>query len=125
MDLAQAMIELLAPQYGHDPRAIEIKIIGAKAGEKMYEELISREEMGRSMELKDMFIVMPAFRAIYHEIDYTYTEATGRPVTQPYDSSQESPMTKEEIKDFLIREKLLPGEDFSGLGEAGLRQCVS
>lgn len=110
LDLAQVMIEILAPYYSHDPGNIEVKIIGPKPGEKMYEELISHEELGRSQELKDMFVVLPAFRAIYHEIDYTYGEASGHPVTQPYNSCQESPMSKAEIRDFLNRYKLLPTE---------------
>lgn len=116
IDLAETMIELLAPHYGYESGAIEIKIIGAKPGEKMYEELISQEEMGRSLELKDMFVVLPAFRAIYHEIDYAYSEATGKPITQPYNSSQEPPMSKEEIRDFLIRQKLLPSKALPDLG---------
>ena len=108
MDLAAAMIELLAPHYGHNPGDIGIKLIGAKPGEKTYEELISQEEMGRSLDLKDMFVILPAFRAIYHEIDYSYAEATGQPVTQPYNSGQEPPMSKKEIKAFLIKHELLP-----------------
>lgn len=108
MDLAQVMIELLAPYYGHDPEAIPIKIIGVKPGEKMYEELISYEEMGRCVELADMFVVLPAFRSIYHDIDYTYPAATGRPLAHPYNSSQEQPMSQEEIKAFLFASGLLP-----------------
>jgi FlaA1/EpsC-like NDP-sugar epimerase len=111
MDLAQAMIELLAPYYGHNPDSIDIKIIGAKPGEKMYEELISSEEMKRSLEIEDMFVVLPAFRSIYHSIDYTYPGATGRPLANPYNSSQIVAMSKEEIKSFLFNNRLLP-EDF-------------
>jgi FlaA1/EpsC-like NDP-sugar epimerase len=124
-DLAQAMIEILSPYYGYDPGAIEIKIIGPKPGEKMYEELISQEEMGRSLELKDMFIVLPAFRAIYHEIDYTYAETTGHPLSQPYNSSQEPPMSKEEIKDFVMSHKLLPVGMLSDKDNKRLEQCAS
>jgi len=78
----------------------------------MYEELISLEEMGRCLELEDMFVVLPAFRSIYHDIDYTYAGATGQPLAHPYNSSQELPMSKEEIKTFLFNNRLLP-EDLS------------
>ena len=37
-DLAKAMIELLAPKYGLDVNKIEIKEIGRKPGEKIYED---------------------------------------------------------------------------------------
>lgn len=43
-DLAQAMRELLAPDA-------EIKVIGTRHGEKLYESLLSREEMGRAHDM--------------------------------------------------------------------------
>jgi FlaA1/EpsC-like NDP-sugar epimerase len=107
-DLAQAMIELLAPPYGHEPASIPVEIIGPKPGEKMYEELISSEEMGRCLELPEMFVVLPAFRAIYRDLDFTYAGATGRPVNQPYNSSHETPMSLERLKKLLVEQKLLP-----------------
>jgi FlaA1/EpsC-like NDP-sugar epimerase len=110
MDLAKVMIELLAPYYGHNPAAIDIKIIGAKPGEKMYEELMSAEEVGRSLELEEMFVVVPAFRAIYRNIDYAYPGSLGARVDRPYNSSQEPTMSPGEIKAFLISYRLLPAE---------------
>ena len=110
MDLAQVMIDILAPHYGHDPERVEIKLIGAKPGEKMYEELLSFEEMSRSLELKDMFVVLPAFRSLYQDIDYVYAEATGQPLNRPYNSSEEPPITQEDIKKILFSYHLLPDE---------------
>lgn len=110
LDLAQVMIELLAPHYGYEPARIEIKIIGAKPGEKMYEELLSQEEVQRSVELKEMFVVLPAFRAIYHNIDYTYPNDTGSKVDRPYISEQEGKISTSAIKDFLIINNLLDPE---------------
>ena len=108
MDLAQVMIEVLAPYYGHDPAKVEIKLIGSKPGEKMYEELLSYDELNRSLELKKMFVVLPAFRAIYREIDYTYPDTTGQPINRPYNSSLEPAISQVEIKKFLFANKLLP-----------------
>lgn len=110
LDLAFAMIELLAEYYGHDPGEIEVEIIGAKPGEKMYEELITQEEMARSLELEKMFVVLPAFRAMYRDIDYSYPEAAGRRVQHPYNSSREESLSKEEIKTFLKHNRLLPAD---------------
>jgi FlaA1/EpsC-like NDP-sugar epimerase len=108
IELAQVMIEILAPHYDHDPDQVEIKLIGAKPGEKMYEELLSFEEMGRSIELKDMFVVLPAFRSLYQNIDYVYPEDTGQPVSRPYNSGDEVFISREEIKKFLFSHHLLP-----------------
>lgn len=108
IDLAEAMIELLAPYYGHTPESIKIKIIGAKPGEKMYEELLSDEEVRRSWELKKLFVVLPAFRAIYHNINYEYVNLTGKKVDKSYISSREEALTKKQIKSFLVNNQLLP-----------------
>jgi FlaA1/EpsC-like NDP-sugar epimerase len=111
MDLAQVMVELLAPAYGHEPAEVRIESIGAKPGEKMYEELLSTEEVGRSLELEEMFVVLPAFRAIYRDIDYTYPGTSGKRVNHPYNSSQEPRMSKNQLAAFIINNQLLP-EDF-------------
>lgn len=114
MDLAQVMIDLLAPVYGFEPAAVPVSIIGAKPGEKIYEELMSLEEVKRSVELENMYVVSPAFRGLYRNIDYHYPGSTGQPVERPYHSGQEAPISKEEIKQFLIRHRLLPEDLLSG-----------
>lgn len=113
-DLAQAMIELLAPRYGYAPSDIKIKHIGAKPGEKLYEELLSEEEVHRSMELKDMFVVTPAFRAIYGDIDYRYDELVSDRLDKSYVSANEDALSVEEIKAYLQKNNLL--EELNGAG---------
>jgi FlaA1/EpsC-like NDP-sugar epimerase len=107
IDLAEIMIELLAPQFGYSPSDIEIVEIGVKAGEKMYEELMSEEETRRSIELKDMFVVTPAFKSIYQSIKYEYPETISHEIKKSYNSGNERPMTKEELKEFFINNKIL------------------
>ena len=106
-DLAEVMIEELAPVYGYSANDIEIKIIGTKPGEKMYEELMSHEETRRAMELKKYFVVKPAFESLYREIDYSYSEIVSEKVTNPYHSGNEPKLTKVELKEFLKTNKLL------------------
>jgi UDP-N-acetylglucosamine 4,6-dehydratase len=60
-DLARVMINEIAPVYGHDPEKIEVRIIGVRAGEKSYEELMTYEEAGNSIETEDMFIIQPNY----------------------------------------------------------------
>ncbi len=59
-DLAEAMIEELAPYYGYDPKTIKVEISGKRAGEKIYEELLSEDEAINSREIEDMFIISQA-----------------------------------------------------------------
>lgn len=58
-DLAQVMIENLAPKYGYKPESIQVNNIGIRNGEKMYEHLMNEEEARCAYETKDMFIVLP------------------------------------------------------------------
>lgn len=106
-DLAQVMIEELAPIYGFDSEDIAIKDIGVKPGEKMYEELINREETRRTWELKNHFAVFPAFRGMYQNIEYSYPGIINRSVTKPYCSNSEQCMTQAELKCFLCSHNLL------------------
>lgn len=112
-DLAEAMIQALAPRYGYDPGAIEMAVLGTKPGEKLYEELMSEEETRRSVELPNYFAVLPAFRGIYHNIDYDYPDCIVDKVTNPYVSAHESAISVAEILDFMNRNHLLdePGEE--------------
>lgn len=107
LDLAQAMIDLLAPVYGFDPREVGIQFIGARSGEKLYEELLNDEEIGRTTELKKMFVILPALRNFYTKIKFAYKDAGARPASRSYISSREEPMTVAEIKNYLYRHKVL------------------
>ena len=106
-DLAQAMIEELAPVYGLIPENFEISIIGTKPGEKLYEELMSDEEIRRAVELPNYFSVLPAFRGIYSDIKYEYRGMNNFPVTNPYISKNENHLAVKDIRNMLIANRLL------------------
>lgn len=106
-DLAVAMIEELAPRYGHAPSEIEIVEIGVKPGEKLYEELMNEEETRRAVELEKYFSVLPAFRGFAQQLDYSYSDTVNTTVAKAYISSQEVPLTRDEIKRLLRKNHLL------------------
>lgn len=108
VDLAQSMIEIVAPIFGRDPHGIKTEIIGVKAGEKRYEELMTMEETTRASELDSMFVIKPAFPGFYEPINYTsYENITKSKVTNPYISSEEPYMSVEEIKAYLIENRVI------------------
>jgi len=109
-DLAQVMIDELAPKYGHDPSEIEVVTIGTKPGEKQYEELMTHEEVRRTVELPKYFAVKPAFSSLYGKIDYSYPEIINQEVLRAYHSANEAPLTPQELRGFLYRNELLEGE---------------
>jgi len=108
-DLASVMIEVLAPKYGYMAEDIKINIIGSKPGEKMYEELMSDEEVRRTIELERFFTVLPAFKGIYHNINYDYGNVVHDKVDRCYNSANEYVLTREELKKYLVDHKLLEG----------------
>lgn len=126
LDLARAMIALLAPVYGHDPVDISLQFIGVRSGEKLYEELLTAEETSRALELEHMFVVLPALRDLYRNIHYSYPNQINRAsLPRQYLSAQEPPMTVEEIKHFLVQNDTLSGQvpgDREGLGQPQTRR---
>lgn len=106
-DLATVMIEALAPKHGYDLHGIQTTVIGTKPGEKLYEELMSDEETRRSIELSKYFAVLPAFRGIYHDIDYDYADIVSSRVSSAYNSSQEQALSESNIRKLLHRNRLL------------------
>jgi FlaA1/EpsC-like NDP-sugar epimerase len=106
-DLAEVMIQELAPKFGNKPEDIGIQNIGVKPGEKMYEELMNYEEIRRSWELERYFVVLPAFTGMYRNIQYTYPEVIKEQVDREYHSQNEIPLSKEQLLSFLQDNNLL------------------
>lgn len=106
VDLAHAMIDILGRADGAASRNIDIVEIGKKPGEKLYEELMSTEEMGRAVELDKMFAVLPAFRNLY-KVDYSYDHIVSTTVEKPYISSDEAVMSRSDLQSYIVKNRLL------------------
>lgn len=107
VDLARAMIEELTPLYNIRKESVKIIEVGVKPGEKLYEELMSTEETRRAIELESYFSIMPAFRNLYHNVEYNYRSVGKKNVSGSYVSSNERPMSVLEIREFLVEKKIL------------------
>tara|TARA_B100002003_G_C13815891_1_gene401915 strand:- start:76 stop:621 length:546 start_codon:yes stop_codon:yes gene_type:complete len=115
IDLAEVMIAYLAPKMDLNPDKIGIKLIGTKPGEKFYEELMNIEETRRAIELKDYFVVVPALRNIYKNIEYSYPSEFSRKVDKPFISSAAKPMGKSDLLKFLLKNNLLDEHGSTGV----------
>lgn len=106
LDLAEVLIEELAPIYGHCPENISFKIIGTKPGEKMYEELMTDDEATHSLENEDMFIIIPQIK---EEIPGFDESGYGMPpiTSRDYVSKDVVPLTKGELRTILKRDGIL------------------
>jgi UDP-N-acetylglucosamine 4,6-dehydratase/5-epimerase len=104
-DLAEVMIKEIGSKAGYKEQDIKIEKIGTKPGEKMYEELITGEEMGRALDLGSMFALLPHVEAFWdRELKYKNAKSVTQEV---YASNKEKPLTQEEIKDLLKTAELL------------------
>lgn len=106
-DLAEVMIDELAPRAGYSARDIKINVVGARPGEKLYEELMSSEEVRRTKELPSYFAVVPAFKGYYSDIGYDYSDTVSETVENPYNSDVEPKLRKPQIREFLLDSGLL------------------
>ena len=105
-DLAEVMIEKLAPNYGYTPEEIKMKIIGTKPGEKLYEELMIEDEARRALESEDMFILFPEMKEL-SPIDKSSYLSTSQAQIKAYTSNTVKHLTKAEIKEILYQENLI------------------
>ncbi len=104
-DLAKVMIGVLAPRFGHAPDAIAIREIGMRPGEKLYEELMSEEEVRRTMEAENFFIIQPALRGPDQPArSYPGIIAEGG---RPYRSADEETMAGDTLRAYLVDNDLL------------------
>jgi len=99
-DLAEVMVKELAPKYGFSPQEIKIKRIGARPGEKMHEELMTKEEALNALETEDMFVIKPQLILLdYGYPEYNYPRA--KPAEIREYSSNNKLITKEEVRKLM------------------------
>jgi len=95
-NLADIMIQKLAPKYGYDPRDIEVKIIGKRRGEKLYEELMTEDEAMNAYETEDMLVVLPQTPIISTQRRYLK-----RTTLKTYTAKDTNKLTEKEIEELL------------------------
>ena len=106
IDIAEVMIEELCQNYNIKKSNIKIKKIGIKAGEKLYEELISEEEIRRTIELKNYYCIIPAYKSIYNNIKYEYKNVVSKKIKKRLISESEKLLSKESIRKQLYKNNI-------------------
>jgi FlaA1/EpsC-like NDP-sugar epimerase len=107
-DLADAIVQEMSASLGLDPATVERRYIGAKTGEKLFEELMSEEEAGRAREVGGFFVLLPAFLGLYRGVAASHADL--RPVSDlvSYRSDTGPFMPVDEIRSLLRRGNAIP-----------------
>jgi FlaA1/EpsC-like NDP-sugar epimerase len=100
-DMLSAIIDLYAPSVGRNPKDVAVTVVGRRPGEKLYEELLSSEESNRVTEMEQFFVVHPAVRGAGTRAP-SFTSGL-----REYRSDAQSPMTLDEIKRYIVDNRLL------------------
>lgn len=103
-DLAEALINYLAPAFSKDPKSIKVQFIGKQPSEKLFEELITTHEAERSLEFDDYYCILPTILKGSKNI---YPIKNCKAVSGEISSHTNRLLTKEEIINFLLANKLL------------------
>jgi FlaA1/EpsC-like NDP-sugar epimerase len=105
-DLVEVIVRECAPKHGFRPGDIAVKIVGKRPGEKLYEELMNDEEVRRSIELEQYFVVRPAIMAEPVQSEPYEGANCGEPEA-PYNSANVTPLSQDALADLLHRSALI------------------
>ena len=104
VDVAEVLIDMMAPYYGHAPDDIKINIVGMRPGEKLYEELSTAEELSRMWDCGRYFVVDP----LNMVGERAYPSAAPTRTDRVYISSTEPALGHESIRRFIEAAGVLP-----------------
>ena len=105
-DLAMVMVREYAPLCGRRFQDVEVRIVGQRPGEKLFEELMNEEETRRSFELDRHFVIRPALTAFSNAAP-TGHGGEQKPVKISYNSANVPPLSQGHVAEFLHKHDLL------------------
>lgn len=99
-DLAEAMIDLYASEYGRDPEDVEIEIVGKRPGETFHEHTMTSKEAERALESEDLYAIPPdgSSKEIFNYTGIENFEASDEVVLS---SENAEKLNQKEIKELL------------------------
>lgn len=104
IDLAQVLINYLAPKFSKNPDSIKIRITGKQTSEKLFEELVTEHEAERAWEFDHYYCILPT---VYKNKTNIYNLSEARPISREITSNTAVYLTQEEILEFLLSNKLI------------------
>ena len=107
-DLAEAMIEVLAPRLDYDSAEIDIEKIGRRPGETFHEEIMTEREAARAYENDSLYAIQPETTgSLSFDVPEHFDSAS-----DIIRSSEDAPkLSKDEIVTLLEENGTLPTQD--------------
>jgi FlaA1/EpsC-like NDP-sugar epimerase len=78
-----------ASRFGFDSDEIKLRMVGARDGDKLYEELFTEHEAKRTLELKNLFIILPSMLELREKLEQRYLNMGARPTKSKSYSSRD------------------------------------
>jgi FlaA1/EpsC-like NDP-sugar epimerase len=97
-DLADVMVNFVAPHLGIEPKEVQIKTIGLVRGEKMHESLFTKSELDKMVVLDDFYAILDPETFPKHEKYSAYPKATNIGIS----SDQVPKVSSPELKDIVF-----------------------
>ena len=106
-DLVEVVVDTHALKGDYKPEEVKVEVVGARPGEKLYEELMGEEEARRAVELEDIFVVLPHITELFNRLKDYYADMGAKPAElKPYSSRESVLLSKEEMKELLTRSNI-------------------
>jgi Predicted nucleoside-diphosphate sugar epimerases len=119
--LATAMIETLAPRFGHDPAEIDIEIIGPRPGETFHEDIMTEREAARAQENDSLYAIPPEMAEMQSGSEVEAFEESSDIIL----SSKDAPkLSTDEIIDILEESGAISQPPVTGGGDPSKEQNV-
>jgi len=103
-DLAEVVVEEVCSKLDIEKEEVDLQTIGLRAGERRFEELMTKEESECAFDLGNMYAVVSAMNSEYLREFYENYESVR---IGSYNSSDETVLTKEEVRRLVKAERLL------------------
>jgi FlaA1/EpsC-like NDP-sugar epimerase len=108
-DLAEALIEVYAPEYGHDSEDIEVEVVGRRLGETFHEEIMTERETTRAVENEDLYAVLPETADGGGFLTHNGLDGFSEADSVTRSTAQAETLSHSELKSFLMEHGVTEG----------------
>lgn len=104
-DLAEVVIQETCKKYNLNKDEIQVDVIGFRAGERVYEELMTKEESHSAKDLGDMYVIFPLskYKYDYYKIYNNFHNV----IIKAYNSHNITPIDINQVRKLILLEDLI------------------